>query len=216
MRRFRDKCVVIPLGIDMRKFDGKACGEEIAAIRSRWGGRIVLFVGRLTPYKGVSYLLDAMEGVSGQLLIVGKGELERPLRGQAARKNLSARVNFLGELGEKEMVRFLHACDLLVLPSITRNEAFGVVQLEAMACGKPVVSTRLETGVEYVNQHGKTGLIVPPGDSKALAEAIDGLLRNEELRRKMGAEGRKRVAKKFTKERMAQETLKLYEEVLAG
>jgi len=114
------------------------------------------------------------------------------------------------------MVPFFHACDLLVLPSVTRNEAFGLVQLEAMACNKPVVSTQLETGVQYVNQNGVTGLVVPPGDSEALVEAMNRLLEDERLRTKMGLEGRRRVEKEFTKERMAWETLKLYGEVLAG
>ncbi|NIO21871.1 MAG: glycosyltransferase [Candidatus Aenigmarchaeota archaeon] len=157
-----------------------------------------------------------MKRVSGRLLIIGKGELEGQLRNQVARNNLSTKVHFLGELGDKEMVPFFHACDLLVLPSITRNEAFGLVQLEAMACGKPVVSTQLKTGVQYVNQNGVTGLVVPPEDSEALAEAINRLLENKRLRTKMGLEGRRRVEKEFAKERMARETLKLYGEVLSS
>ena len=216
LTRFKEKCVVIPLGVDLRRFEDKGREREIAAIRSRYGGRIILFVGRLTQYKGVSYLFEAMKEVSGRLLVIGRGDLERRLKDQTARNNLSAKVHFLGELAEKEIVPFFHASDLLVLPSITRNEAFGLVQLEAMACRKPVVSTRLETGVEYVNQNGKTGFIVPPRNSKALAEAINRLLEDENLRKKMGVEGRRRVEREFTKERMARETLKLYEEVLAS
>lgn len=216
LKQFREKCVVIPLGIDREKFDRRACEEEIQAIRSQYGGKIVLFVGRLTHYKGVPYLLEAMERVSGKLLIIGKGELERQLKSLASLNGLSTKVHFLGELEEKEMIHYFHACDLLVLPSITKNEAFGLVQLEAMACGKPVVSTRLETGVQYVNQTGVTGLIVPPGDSEALAEAINRLLKDEKLRIGMGIEGRRRVEKEFTKEKMAHKTLKLYEEVLTG
>jgi rhamnosyl/mannosyltransferase len=213
--KFREKCVVIPLGIDLHKFETKGYEREIAAIRSQYGGKIVLFVGRLTLYKGVRYLLEAMKEVSGRLLIIGAGDLEGKLRYQVEWNNLSLKVEFLGELGKREMVAFFNACDLLVLPSVTRNEAFGLVQLEAMACGKPVVSTRLGTGVEYVNQHGKTGFIVPPRNSKALAKAINRLLEDEKLRARMGVEGRRRVEKEFTKERMAQGTLKLYEEVLA-
>jgi rhamnosyl/mannosyltransferase len=216
LEKFKEKCVVIPLGIDLQKFEKKGREREIAKIRSQYGERIVLFVGRLTHYKGVPYLLEAMKKVSGRLLIIGKGELEGQLGNQIARNNLSGQVHFLGELGEGEMIPFFHACDLLVLPSITKNEAFGVVQLEAMACGKPVVSTRLATGVEYVNQNGKTGFIVPPRSPRALAGAINRLLEDEELRTQMGVEGRKRVKKEFTKEKMAHETLKLYEEVLTS
>jgi glycosyltransferase involved in cell wall biosynthesis len=215
LMKFREKCAVIPLGIDARKFGKEGCGRKMAAIRSQYGERIVLFVGRLTHYKGVPYLVEAMKKVSGHLLIIGSGELERQLKGYVGKNNLSSRVHFLGELGEEEIVDFFHTCDLLALPSITRNEAFGLVQLEAMACRKPVISTQLETGVQYVNQDGKTGLIVPPRDSKALAEAINRLLEDEELRTRMGIEGRRSVERWFTKEKMARETLKLYEEVLA-
>ena len=215
LRKFWDKCVVIPLGIDLRKFENKGREKEIAAIRSRFGRKIVLFVGRLARYKGIPYLLDAMKRVPGRLLVVGAGELEGQLRSQAERENLSRKVDFLGELREKEMIPLLHACDLLVLPSISRNEAFGLVQLEAMACCKPVVSTNLETGVPYVNQDGVTGFTVPPRDSETLTEAINRLLRDGELRNRMGIEGRRRVEREFTKERMAREKLKLYEEVLA-
>jgi len=216
LRQFEEKSVVIPLGIDLRKFDKKGWEKEIAAIHSQYGRKIVLFVGRLTHYKGVPYLLEAMKRVSGRLLIIGAGELERQLKNQVERNSLSKKVNFLGELREEEMVPFFHASDVLVLPSITRNEAFGLVQLEAMACGKPVISTQLETGVQYVNQNGVTGLVVPPGDSEALAGAINRLLEDEKLRTRMGIEGRRRVEREFTKERMAWGTLKLYEEVLAS
>jgi rhamnosyl/mannosyltransferase len=216
LTKFHEKCVVIPLGIDLRRFENKGQEREISAIRSQFGGKIILFVGRLTQYKGVSYLLEAMREVSGRLVIIGTGDLERRLRNQATENGLSAKVHFLGELREREIVSFFHASDLLVLPSITRNEAFGLVQLEAMACRKPVVSTRLETGVQYVNQHGRTGFVVPPRDPQALAEAINGLLDDEKLRTRMGTEGRRRVEKEFTKERMARETWKLYEDVLAS
>jgi glycosyltransferase involved in cell wall biosynthesis len=216
LRQFEEKCVVIPLGIDLQRFEKKGNDWRIAEIRSQYGEKIVLFVGRLTHYKGVHYLLKAIKDVSGRLLIIGAGDLERRLRNQVERDNLSTKVSFLGDLSDEEMAPFLHACDLLVLPSITRNEAFGVVQLEAMACRKPVVSTQLETGVPYVNQNGVTGFVVPPGDSEALATAINRLLEDEKLRTCMGIEGRRRVEKRFTKERMARETLKLYEEVLTN
>ena len=216
LRQFEEKCVVIPLGIDLRRFEKKGNEKGIATIRSQYGEKIVLFVGRLTQYKGVPYLLEAMKEVSGRLLIIGKGELERQLRNQVARNNLLTKVDFLGELEERKLLPFFHACDLLVLPSITRNEAFGLVQLEAMACGKPVVSTRLETGVQYVNQDGKTGLIVPPRDSKGLADAINRLLEDGDLRTRMGIEGRRRVEREFTKEKMARRTLQLYEKVLSN
>jgi glycosyltransferase involved in cell wall biosynthesis len=214
LARFKGKCVLIPLGIDLRRFEPKGNEGKIASIRSQYGDRIILFVGRLTHYKGVPYLLEAMKRVSGRLLIIGGGDLEEQLRNQGACSGLSTKVCFLGELEEDEIFPFFHACDLLVLPSISRNEAFGLVQLEAMACYKPVVSTDLQTGVPYVNRNGVTGFVVPPKDPRALAEAINRLLEDEGLKVRMGIEGRRRVEKEFTREKMAGETLKLYEEVL--
>jgi rhamnosyl/mannosyltransferase len=122
---------------------------------------------------------------------------------------------FIGEVSQEDLIAHYYACDVFCLPSIARSEAFGIVQLEAMACEKPVVSTSLDTGVPFVNQHRKTGLIVPPKDSRALAEAINILLDNKELREEYGKNGRKRVEQYFTKERKAEQTLKVYKEVLS-
>ena len=108
----------------------------------------------------------------------------------------------------------MHACDVFVLPSVTHAETFGMVQLEAMTCGKPVVSTNVRSGVPWVNRDGETGLVVEPGDAKALAMAIEWLANDETLRRRMGEAGRARVAREFTLEGMAARTADLYRTVL--
>jgi rhamnosyl/mannosyltransferase len=105
---------------------------------------------------------------------------------------------------------------MLVLPSVTHAEAFGMVQIEAMACGKPVISTNLPSGVPWVNQHGETGLVVTPGDAAALGEAIATLAGNEPMRQRMGLAARRRVEREFTAVRMAERTVALYHEVAAG
>ena len=215
---FRSKCVVIPFGIDVERLEATpAVTARAAQIVAEHPGPRVLFIGRLVPYKGVDVLLDAMASVPGATaLILGDGPLRGELAARAAASGVAGRVRFLGALPDAEVVAHLHACDVFVLPSVSRQETFGVAQLEAMACGRPVVSTDLETGVPWVNQHEVTGLVVPPGNSERLSDALGTLLSDEALRNRLGAAARERVEREFTTERMAQRTVSLYRDVLAG
>jgi rhamnosyl/mannosyltransferase len=124
-------------------------------------------------------------------------------------------VEWLGKVNELELAALYRASDIAVLPSVSRAEAFGYAQLEAMASGKPVISTRLGTGTDAVNLHGKTGLVVPPGNARALSDAMTALGRDAALRRRMGAAGRARAAREFTRARMVEHVLDVYREVLA-
>jgi rhamnosyl/mannosyltransferase len=108
----------------------------------------------------------------------------------------------------------LRAAAVFVLPSHLRSEAFGLCQIEAMACGLPIVSTDLPTGVPEVNRHGESGLIVPPADPGALAAAIQALLENPELRLKMGEAGRRRADEHYTAERMTAAVVDVYRDAL--
>ena len=126
-------------------------------------------------YKGVDVLLRAMATVDASLVVVGDGPLRGALEAQAS-ATCAGRVTFAGSVDEAHLAALLsRACDVFVLPSTTRAEAFGMVQIEAMACGKPVVSTSVASGVPWVNQHDDTGLVVPPGDPAALADALGSL-----------------------------------------
>src|SRR5262249_26291664 len=158
----RSKCVVIPFGIDLDRLKATPqATARVAEIVAAHPGPRLLFIGRLVPYKGVDVLVDAMASVpNATTLILGDGPLRGDLETRAAASGVSGRVRFLGALPDSEVVAHLHACDTFVLPSVTRQETFGVAQLEAMACGRPVVSTNLETGVPWVNQDGVTGLVV--------------------------------------------------------
>jgi rhamnosyl/mannosyltransferase len=218
LQDFRDKCVVIPFGIDTGRLRRTASiDRRVLDITARFPRRRVLFVGRLVEYKGVEYLIRAMEHVGdATALIVGDGPLRSDLEALTATSRARDRVHFLGHLPDEEVIAHLHACDLFVLPSITRAETFGVVQLEAMACGKPVVSTDLPTGVPWVNRHGETGLVVPPADVNALAAALTQLATNADLRERMGDAARLRVREHFTVDRMTRESSALYREVALG
>jgi glycosyltransferase involved in cell wall biosynthesis len=198
------RIAVIPFGVDLeqyRRTDAASRGR-IDALRARHEGPLVLFVGRLVYYKGVEVLLEAMTRCPGTLLIVGVGPLEGALRELAIRKGLDDRVRFVGQVSDEELPVYYQACDLFVLPSIARTETFGIVQVEAMAAGVPVVSTNLSTGVPWVNQDGVSGLVVPPGDADALGGAICRLGSDAALRRLLGEGGRARAASLFSRERM--------------
>ncbi|MDX1383030.1 MAG: glycosyltransferase, partial [Thermoanaerobaculia bacterium] len=211
----RDRCVVVPYGIDPRGLEGVDAGE-VAALRERYPGPRVLFVGRLRHYKGVAVLLRAVEQIEGTLLIAGSGPMERAWRQAAAASPAQERIHFVGHLDDDALALHYHAADVFALPSDRRAEAFGLVLLEAMACGTPVVSTELGTGTSDVNRHGETGLVVPPGDAEALAGALRTLLGDDALRARLGATARRRVRAAFDPERMVAATIDAYADALEG
>ncbi|MFH1953706.1 MAG: glycosyltransferase [Pseudomonadota bacterium] len=215
LHQFRDKCKVIPFGIDLSRFAPNANTErQVTSIRRNYEGPIALFIGKFRYYKGLYVLLEAMKMVEGSLLLVGIGPMERDLKKRVAADNeLKNKVFFLGELSDQDIVSHLHACDVFVFPSIFRSEAFGIVLLEAMACGKPLVSTELGTGTSFVNQHQETGLVVPPNDAKALAGAINYLFVNLEVRERFGKAARERVEKYFCLDKMVEDVIRTYQDI---
>jgi len=216
LQDFQAKCQVIPFGIETRNPNALgAIVQRAGEIRRDADRSIVLFVGRLVPYKGVDVLLEALKGLNAVALIVGEGPLRARLEEQARELEISDHVRFLGSVDDDELAALYRACNVFVLPSVTRQEAFGVVQLEAMAAGRPVVSTDLGTGVGWVNRDGETGYVVPPRNPRALREALARLLADASLQKSMGEAAAKRMRAEFTLERMIDDTLSLYREVLA-
>jgi rhamnosyl/mannosyltransferase len=210
LRRWRSKCVVIPYGVSFTADDPNRPDDSC-----RHPGRpVVLFVGRLVAYKGAHVLLEAIQALDVDVILVGDGPLRSKLERTARDLGVDERVTFAGEVGADALHGFYRMCDLFVLPSVTRQEAFGMVQIEAMACGKPVISTDLGTGVSWVNQHRETGLVVPPGDVKALRDAIKTLAEDAGARAAFGEAARRRARSVFHVERMIEATLALYGEVL--
>jgi rhamnosyl/mannosyltransferase len=212
LRCYREKCVVIPYGLDLSEFERTSAVESRAAeIRARYGGGpLVLSVGRLVYYKGFEYVIRAMRDVEANLLLVGEGPLRGSLEATARECGVGDRVHFLGAVPNHELTPYYHASDAYALPSIARSEAFAIVQLEAMACGKPVVNTALDSGVPFVSRHDESGMTVAPGDVEALAAALNRLLRNPGWARSLGEAGRERVAREFSKEGMARRVMDLY------
>ncbi len=220
LQDFKEKCVVNPLGIET---DDYLLSDEdkikVDEIREKNPSKLrILFVGRLRYYKGLSVLLEAMKGLPEvNLTVVGtapKHGGEKIYLKKVKELGISTQVIFLGELTDPELLLQYHACDVFCLPSIQRSEAFGLVQIEAHCCGKPVVSTNLDTGVPYVNLNGKTGLIVSPNDPDELRKAFQLLKINPNLRKSMGTYAQNRVLQNFTAQRMFQKTLKIYQSLL--
>lgn len=212
LQKFKHKCRVIPFGINLEQFD-RVEHQEVARIRERFGRRIVLGVGRLIYYKGFEYLVRAMKGVDGHLLLVGEGPLRGALELEAEKAGVGGRVTFLGSV--EDVAPYYHAAAVFALSSVARSEAFGIVQLEAMACRKPVVNTNLDSGVTFVSVDGVTGLTVPPADANAFAGALNKLLGDVALSEAYGRAARLRVESEFSLEVMTHRTLHLYEEVMS-
>jgi glycosyltransferase involved in cell wall biosynthesis len=207
---YRAKCRIVPYGIPLEQFAVDSEAEARAdQLRVRYRGPLVLFVGRLTYYKGLSVALEAMRRVKATLLIAGAGVLETDLRRQIRELHLEERVIMLGPVDDAVLNACYLACDVCILPSTHRSEAFGLVMLQAQACGRPVVCSNLP-GLSTVNVPGETGLVVPPGDPEALAEGITRLLDDPELRGRMGRTGRGRVERLFTAEAMSRRVEEVY------
>ena len=216
LRDVQEKCRVIHFGIETERFEETGqVRDDAQRLRSQHGDLpLLLFIGRLRHYKGVDVLIRAMRRIEAHLLIIGTGPMQEAWQDLAREENLADKVFFLGDGSERESLAARYAAELFVLPSTNRAEALGIVQLEAMACGLPVVCTELGTGTSYVNRDGETGLVVPPNDLRALAAAINKLLGDPAMRARMGAAGRKRVRKAFTFQTMINTTISFYQEAL--
>ena len=213
LRRYREKCEVVPLGIELRRFKKTpAIVEARDALKRAHPGKLIVFVGRLRYYKGLEFLLKAMVGLPATLLIGGTGgDEERRLRRLAAEMT---NVRFLGDLSEEQLVALLHAADIFCMPSHLRSEAFGLSMVEAMACGKPLVSARLDTGVCFVNRDGVSGVNVEPASPPALHDALAKLLHDDALRARLAHGAISRAQARFSAEDMCEAVKSVYRKVL--
>jgi rhamnosyl/mannosyltransferase len=158
-------------------------------------------VGRLVPYKGLDTLVRAADRIPCRIALIGTGPLEASLREEIARRGLSDRVLLLGRVDD--LRPYYLGCEFFVLPSVSTLEGFGIVQIEAMALGKPVVSSDLPSGVTYVNRDGETGLTFRVRDDAGFAAACNRLLSDDGLRERLGSAARRRTEEKFSYTAMA-------------
>lgn len=204
LEKYQEKIKVIPFGLPSELFhETEVIKKHAAEIFSKHGSYI-LFVGRLVKYKGLDFLLKAMSKVDGTLLIVGEGPEKNKLKKLTKDLGLTKKVVFLGGVDSYErLAAYYKTARFLVLPSINRAEAFGLVLIEAMAWKKPLISSDLDTGISEVNVEGVTGFIVRPGHIEDLERTINQLIENDELCSRLASNGYARYLEKYTAEQMS-------------
>ena len=206
---YKEKCVVIPQGINL---EDKSDNEKVNRIKEKYKGRKILFsLGRLVKYKGFIYGIEAMKKVDNAIyLIGGSGPLKEEFENYIKENQLENKVILLGRVNDEDLDNYYKACDIYLFPSIMQSEAFGIVQLEAMKYGKPVINTSLGTGVNYVSIHNETGLTVEPQNAEELANAINKLLNDDNLRETFGQNAKKRVENIFEINKIKNKYIKLF------
>lgn len=211
----QEKCRCIPIGIEPVISDSAREQE----IRNEYSGRRIIFsLGRLVEYKGYRYLIEAAKYLddSFMILIGGGGPLRESLQREIDELGVGSRVKLLGKVPQEDLASYYGACELFCMSSVMKTEAFGIVQIEAMSAGRPVIATKIpESGVSWVNEDGVSGINVEPCDSKAIAEAIRTITDNEATWKKFSAGAAKRFAENFTKEKMISKCLNIYAETLS-
>ena len=211
-----DKVVVVASAIELDKFVLNS--NENAKLKNFRDGylnkKIVFFIGRHVQYKGLKYLLEAEKYIQCDclLLIAGSGPLTESLKNEFK----SDRIKFLGRLSDEDLKIHLHLADVFAFPSITKNEAFGLVLAESMFCGTPAVTFTIEgSGVNWVSLNNETGIEVENGNSVLFAEAIDKLLSDEALRITYAQNARNRVLENFEMDKIKVQLHLIYEKLLS-
>lgn len=201
LQKFREKTTLIPIGIP----DENVSEHVVDVWKNRVGDNFFLFLGALRYYKGLPFLVEAARQTGLPLVIAGGGDTS--ILGQDVPDN----VTVLGEVEEPDKLALLQLCQAFVFPSHLRSEAFGISLLEAARAGKALISTEIGTGTSFINLDGKTGVVVPPANSEALADAMQRLFRDPDLSRQMGRNSRARYLESFQQGQMVQKYLDLYQ-----
>jgi rhamnosyl/mannosyltransferase len=217
LSQYTGKCKVVPYGLDTSKYSEPLEKDYLTKKLSVASHKKILFAGRIVYYKGIDILISAMEHADdAELFIAGGGPLENEMKTLVAKRKQQQQVHFLGILPRKDLLAAYYDCDMFVLPSNANSEAFGIVQLEAMSYGKPVINTDLPTGVPYVSLNEQTGLTVAAGDAAKLEDAITRLIKNDPLRQRYGEAAQNRVREHFALSSMLNNLYDIYQDLLAS
>lgn len=216
LRAFTPQVKTLPMGLDCLAYrqPSLAALHHANQLRQQYGAPLWLAVGRLVYYKALHLAIEALQWVPGVLVIIGTGPQEEPLKALAGRLGLAHRIVWQGQVTEAELVGAYQAATALWFPSNVRSEGFGLVQIEAMASGCPVINAEIPgSGVPWVSRHEKEGLTVPLNDAIALAQAAQRLLTEPGLRQRLAGASRQR-AQEFDHLVMARRSLEIYEQAL--
>lgn len=211
LKPFYKEKIAIPIGIDSVIYDPLRVSE----LKEQYGSRHIVFsLGRLVGYKGFEFLIESAKYLDDSyvILIGGSGPLKDSLQKQIEDNDLNDKVKLLGRIGDDDVSSYYGACDVFALSSIWKTEAFGIVQIEAMSCGKPVVATHIpESGVDWVNEDGVSGINVEPENPKQLAEAIRQITASSEIYNRYSTGAKKRFDTLFTLEGMIDKCKEVYD-----
>ncbi len=207
----QDKVTYVPIGIEPIVPDP----ERIKDIQEKYSHRKIVFsLGRLVPYKGYTHLIEAAKYLPEDyvILIGGTGPLREILETQIKESGLNQKVKLLGRVEDEDLPSLYGASSVFVLSSVVKAEAFGIVQIEAMSAGVPVIATKIpESGTAWVNEDGFSGLNVEPCDPEGLARAVRNICDDDQTRHSYSKNALARYERLFRSENMIKEIIKLYE-----
>lgn len=221
LARYMSKVKIIPPGVDVKRFTPEIDERKLREMYDI-PDNIVLFVGQLDKthrHKGLQYLLKAMskinEETSATLVIVGSGNDTNRYKNFAKKLNLKHKVIFAGYVKENMLPFYYRGADVTVLPPFIDSEGFGMTLIEANACGKPVIGTNVG-GIPHVIKDGYNGILVTPKDVNALTKAIIHILKNPDLTKKLGKNGRDLVTARYSWEMSTKKTLEIFKKTIEG
>ncbi len=208
LNNYHDKSLVVPLFVKDDWFDPPS-RKAVEDLKIKYGSYL-FYAGRLYKTKGVNFLIQAVRNLDCNVVIAGAGPELGAWKSLVEELGIEDRVFFVGSLEKARLKEFFYAAEVFCLPSISREESFGLVLIEAMAAGVPVIATELGTGTTYINKHEKTGLVVKPGDVDMLENAVKRLTSDKEFRERMGKASKERAEKVFSERVVVKRIMDVY------
>jgi len=213
LKPYRDKCIVIPIGLTDNFNEGSA--STLNKWKQRFQSKFILYIGATRYYKGLHLLLDTAGYTDADIVIAGSGPLDTRLKERVSREELS-NVHLIGQVSQSDKAALLRLATGVILPSHLRSEAFGVTLVEGLMYAKPLISTSIGTGTSYINQHKQTGIVVPANNVKQMLKAINTLYYDETSAQRYGEAARQRYLQYFTQNSYCQKYMDVYRWLLEG